>query len=204
MLESVRNRLRGLVQFIERRKRKIIYTDFADEMGEQFEIDIDGLKSASSFEQFRRKARHFLQEHKDTLAIEKVHRNRPITPADLAELERVLVESGVGTTSDVARARTEAGSFGLFVRSLVGLDRAAAKAAFGGFLDGETYSANQIEFVNLIIDDLTEHGVVGTSRFYESPFTDISPQGPEALFTEAEVDHLLQVLADVRHNAEVA
>jgi type I restriction enzyme, R subunit len=65
-------------------------------------------------------------------------------------------------------------------------------------------SANQIEFVNLIIGDLTQNSVVEPSRFYESPFTDLSPQGPESLFTEPEIDRLVQVLADVRHNADVA
>lgn len=145
-----------------------------------------------------------LREHQDTLAVEKVHRNRPVTASDLAELERILVESGIGTPDDVARARTEAGSLGLFVRSLVGLDRAAAKEALGEFLDGSTWSANQIEFVNLIVDDLTRHGVVEARRIYEPPFTDVSPEGPEAIFTETQVDRLVDVLATVRQNADVA
>ena len=76
--------------------------------------------------------------------------------------------------------------------------------AFAGFLDESTWSANQIEFVNLIIGDLTRNGVVEPSRFYESPFTDLSPQGPESLLTEPEIGRLVQVLADVRHNAAVA
>ena len=86
----------------------------------------------------------------------------------------------------------------------MGLDRAAAVEAFAGFLDESPWSAHQIEFVNLIIGDLTQNGVVEPSRFYESPFTDLSPQGPESLFTEPEIGRLVQVLADVRHNAAVA
>jgi len=39
---------------------------------------------------------------------------------------------------------------------LVGLDREAAKKAFAVFLNGSTLSASQIEFINLIIDHLTE------------------------------------------------
>ena len=35
MLERVRKRLRSLVKLIEKRKRKTIYTDFEDEMGER-------------------------------------------------------------------------------------------------------------------------------------------------------------------------
>jgi type I restriction enzyme R subunit len=204
MLENVRNRLRLLVQFIEKNKRKIIYTDFADEMGEHVEFPFTGLVPLSDFEQFRKKATAFLKEHKGETAVEKIHRNWPITPEDMTELERILVESGVGTVKDCEQARMQAGSFGLFIRSLVGLDRAAAKEAFGKYLDDQTYTSSQIEFVNLIIDDLSQNGVIEVRRFYESPFTDISPQGPEELFTSEQIDDLVQMLAAVRHNAEVA
>ena len=59
-------------------------------------------------------------------------------------------------------------------------------------------------FRNLIIDDLSQNGIVNIGRFYESPFTDISPQGPEELFSSAQIDELAQVVAHVRHNADVA
>lgn len=64
------------------------------------------------------------------------------------------------------------GGRGLFVRSLAGLEREAAKAAFAGFLAVRTLNANQIEFVNLIIEHLTERGAMDPRRLYESPFTD--------------------------------
>jgi type I site-specific restriction endonuclease len=54
----------------------------------------------------------------------------------------------------------ESHGLGLFVRSLVGLDRSAAKDALAGFLAGKALAANQIEFVNLIVNHLTEHGVM--------------------------------------------
>ncbi len=47
---------------------------------------------------------------------------------------------------------------GLFVRSLVGLDREAAKAALGVFMSGKTLPANQIAFLDLIVNHLTERG----------------------------------------------
>jgi type I restriction enzyme R subunit len=48
----------------------------------------------------------------------------------------------------------------------------------------DRYSKNQIAFVNLIINYLTEHGVVDPSRVYESPFTSVAPAGPDHLFVE--------------------
>lgn len=41
-------------------------------------------------------------------------------------------------------------------------------------------------------------------RLYEAPFTDVSPQGPDALFTNAEVEALLAVLDSVRVTATAA
>jgi type I restriction enzyme R subunit len=70
------------------------------------------------------------------------------------------VESGVGGPEQIDRAKQEEHGLGLFVRSLVGLDRGAAKDALAGFLSGKTLGANQIELVNLIVDHLTEHGVI--------------------------------------------
>ena len=90
------------------------------------------------------------------------------------------------------------------MRSLVGLDRGAAKQAFAGFLAGKTLTANQIEFVNLIVDHLTEHGVMGAALLYESPFTDITPQGPDELFTSDQVDELVATLDQVRAAALAA
>lgn len=117
------------------------------------------------------------------VAFAKLRRNRPLTSSDLPELERLLGESGVGGPEVICRAAKNAQGLGLCVRSLVGMDRAAAKEALARFTSGRTLTANPLEFVSLIVDHLTEHGVVEAARLYESPFTDITPHGPDGLTT---------------------
>jgi type I restriction enzyme, R subunit len=204
LLEGLRRRLRGLVALIEKHRRKPVYTDFEDVMGSETAMALPGLGDGTDYARFRAKAQAFLREHQDQIAIHRLRMNRPLTPADVAELERMLLESGVGAASDIDRAKKEPRGLGLFVRALVGLDRQAAKEALAGFIAGRTLGGNQIEFVNLIVNHLTEHGVMEAARLYESPVTDLSPRGPEGLFTSSQVDELLAVLEGVRTTALAA
>lgn len=204
MLEGVRRRLRDLVQLVEKAKRKRLYSDFEDEIGAEVQFDLPGLKEASDFVKFRAKAQVFLRAHQAHVAVHKLRMNRALTATDITELEKILVESGVGARDDVERAANEAHGLGLFVRSLIGLDRGAAKEALGVFITDTTLSANQIEFINLIVNHLTEHGIMEPDRLYESPFTDISPKGPDSLFSSAQIDQLIATLESVKKTAQVA
>lgn len=116
----------------------------------------------------------------------------------------ILATSWSAACFSKAARTSDSHGLGLFVRSLVGLDREAAKQAFAGFLTSKKFGANQIEFVNLIVDHLTEHGVMGAALLYESPFTDLTPRGPEELFSAAQLDELLAVLDRVRDAALAA
>jgi type I restriction enzyme, R subunit len=91
--------------------------------------------------------------------------------------------------------------FGLFLRSLVGLDRDAAKLAFSGFLNGKPLKATQVEFINAVIDYLTQQGWMDGGHLYESPFTDKHPLGVEGVFDSGQVMQLLSVLDQVRLSA---
>jgi type I restriction enzyme, R subunit len=198
MLERARKRLRSLVTLIEKAKRQPVYTDFEDELGPETEFEIPSFGSGSEFDRFRAKARQFLLSHEDHLTIHKLRFNQPLTPTDLSELERILLEAGIGTPEHLEQAKEMNQGLGLFIRSLVGLNREAAKQAFGQFLSGSTASADQIEFINLIIDYLTHHGVIDPGLLYESPFTDINAQGPEGVFAPEQIDELFSVLENIR------
>lgn len=202
MLETVRRRLRALIKLIEKGRRKPVYTDFEDELGPASPVELPGFGHPQTFERFRAKAQAFLRAHNDHVAVHRLRANEPLTATDLQELERMLVESGVAGPGDLAEAKRKfEGSLGLFTRSLVGLDREAAKAALGNFTVTQNLNANQIEFINLIVDELTERGVMRPEALYTSPFTDLSPRGPEGMFPPPRVGDLTECLEEISRRA---
>lgn len=200
MLENVRKRLRALVKLIEKGKKHIVYTDFEDEIGDDSEVGLPEVTIGLDMARVKKKAQQFLKAHANHLSLQRLRRNQPLTPADLSELEHMLLEAG-GTQELIKTAITKSQSLGLFIRSLVGLDREAAMAAFSQFISGTTATADQIQFINLIVEELTQNGVMAPERLYQSPFTDICPEGPDSIFPSAPVDTLISVLAGIRQHA---
>jgi type I restriction enzyme, R subunit len=142
-----------------------------------------------------------LLEREGHLALQRLRRNLPLTDTDIEELERMLREAGIGSPEDLEKARLEEGGLGGFIRSLVGLDRDAATDALSGFIDGKTLTADQHEFVAIIVEQLTINGTMDLGLLYEPPFTTLAPGGPEALFADAEVDDLITAIRAVDTNA---
>ncbi|MBV2132303.1 DEAD/DEAH box helicase family protein [Pseudomonas sp. MAP12] len=200
MLETVRRRLRALIRLIPKRQKKIVYSDFEDELGETAVIDLPQVTAGLNMEKFKEKARTFLRAHENHLSLQRLRRNQALTPADLVELERMLVDAG-GSQALIDDAKEKNHGLGIFIRSLVGLDREAAMQAFSDFINSSKATPNQIEFIELIVQELTLIGVMEPSRLFESPFTDMNAQGPMGVFPAATVTKIVDVLAGIRATA---
>lgn len=200
MLELVRQRLRGLVQFLDRIEKNIVYTDFEDEIGDMSIINLPGTIPGANFERFRAKVSAYLRDHQDHAALQRLRRNKKLTPDDLVSLENMLVSSGSGDRVDLQWAAEKSGGLGLFIRGIVGLDRAAASEAFASYLDEGKATADQVRLINLIIDELTHNGIVDPGRLYEPPYTD---RGDIDRFfpDEADIYAIADILRTVKANA---
>jgi type I restriction enzyme R subunit len=198
MLETARKRLRALVKLLPKGQKKVVYTDFEDEVGEGVVVDLPQVAAGLNMAKFKEKARAFLKEHESHLALQRLRRNQALTATDLEELEKMLLQAD-GTQSHLAEVKNA--GLGLFVRSLVGLDREAAMQAFSELLNGSKLTPEQIEFIELVIEELTQNGVVPPERLFEAPFTDINAQGPTAVFPMAQVMHIKKVLEEIQARA---
>ena len=193
-LELIRDLLRDewwqdvTVPMLEEVRRRPLYTNFTDELGVMRELDAAALLTRDEFQQFRLRAKDFLKAHEDHLTMQRLRRNQPLTPADLDELQRLLLCHGVGTEQAIQRAAEECNGFGLFA----------------AFLADGTHTATQIRFINEILDELTSRGVMDPARLYDPPFSDLAPTGPEGLFSEAEVNNICHLLDLIKTRAMAA
>jgi type I restriction enzyme R subunit len=198
MLEVMRLRLRGLVRFVEKTRQNPVYTDFEDTLDEAQLVDLPQVTTGLNWERFRAKATAYLDEHVDHVALQKLRRNKQLTPEDLNSLAEMLVAPSGDQRVDIAWVEDRAGALGLFIRSLVGLDRAAATEAFAAYLDEARFSVEQVRFVSLIVDELTANGVMEPARLYESPYTD---HGHVDLIFPDDVEVIVDILNDVKQHA---
>ena len=166
--EHIRKELRDLIKYIPIERVRYT-TDFSDEIlsteWKEAELENDDLKN------YKAKAEYYVRQHQDNAAIAKLKGNIPLTAEDVKELEKILW-SEVGTKEDY-EAEYGTKPLGEFVREIVGLDMAAAKAAFSQYLDGANLDSRQIYFVNQIVEYIVHNGMMkDLSVLQEPPFTD--------------------------------
>ena len=92
-LEELRLRLRRLVPFLDRKKQKIVYTDFQDQVKGVREQEAVYMPKMTGV-QYEKKVKAYLQNHLDHIVIHRLRTNRPLTATDLLGLERTLAEIG--------------------------------------------------------------------------------------------------------------
>lgn len=199
-LEIVRRKLRALIKLIPKGEKIVVYSDVEDTLGAASVITLPGVSMGLDMEKFREKARQFLQVHEDHISLQKLRRNQPLTSTDLDELEKMLQAAG-GSAALINAATEQANGLGIFVRSLVGLEREAVMEAFSNFTNSTALSANQFEFLEMMIQELAQNGTMEADRLFQSPYTDINAQGPVGIFPPAKVTELVQVLDTIRQRA---
>lgn len=112
-----------------------------------------------------------MRQHQDNAMIQKLRGNVPLTAEDVKTLESILW-SQVGTREEY-EAEFGQKPLGEFVREIVGMDMAAAKAAFAQYLNDASLDSRQIYFVNQIVEYIVHNGLMkDLSVLQESPFTD--------------------------------
>ena len=167
--EHIRERLRNLMKYITSGSKNTYVTHFTDEIlnieWKESELENDDLQN------YKAKAEYYVRQHQDNEVIAKLKGNVPLRSSDVKVLEEILW-SEIGTKQDYEAEYGEK-PLGEFVREIVGLDMAAAKAAFAEYLDETNLDSRQIYFVNQIVEFIVQNGMMkDLSVLQEAPFTD--------------------------------
>ena len=198
-MEQVREALRDLLKFIEKKKTQIYYTDFEDKVIEEKEGE--AIYISHDLKNYKKKVEYYLKEHQDHLAVYKLRRNKRLTAAEFAELERILWEE-LGTKEEYQK---EYGTtpVGRLVRKIVGVDREAVNAAFSEFMSEEKLNLNQMRFVRLMMDYITVNGNIEDNQVLtKDPFRSVG--SITALFRDdlSVAQKIMKVAEEFRKNSE--
>ena len=201
-LEQLRTELRGLIQFLkDDNKEKPIYSDFDDELIEANVKETDILASYTRLQSYKDRVESFIRKNRTHLVIDKLYKNIPITPSELELLEQFLMQEA--ESKERLFKEYEEQPLGMFVRKILGLDIEVANKHFATFIQEENLNANQITFVNTIIDYLNKNGILDTKMLTQSPFNTQNDNGIIGIFQDEDekIHKIIHLLKVVNQNA---
>ncbi len=203
-LEKIRQDLSGLIHLLkDEEKEPIVYSNFQDELNVGMVKERDLLHSYTSLQSYKDRVENFIRKNKNHLVIDKIYKNIPISPNDLIALEEFLTYEKFYTQEIEKEYGTK--SLGIFVRRVLGMDIEAANKHFSTFIQEENLNANQIVFVQKIVDYLNKNGVLEKHMLTQPPFTDVDDQGVFGVFDEDKKSaKIIKLVEEIYQSAEIA
>ena len=169
-LEKLREKLRGLMNYIIYEPGPIFTTAFEDEVT-NMEIREPDYFINNYLDDYQARVASYIKENSDEDVIKKLHTNMPLSKTDIKRLEEIVWKE-IGTKEDYQKEMGKE-SLSVFVRKITGLNMNAAKKAFSKYLDESSLNANQIHFVNKIVEYIVEKGILEDKKILQmSPFSD--------------------------------
>ena len=165
-IERIREALRELIKYLDKVDRKIVYTDFSDDINI---IESDNKKVVQEeFSDYKKKVNFYLKNHMDNEIINKIRNNEKISPNELNELESILFND-LNSNENEFNLNYNNESLILLVRKTVGLSKEAVDKLFAEY--EKDLNVNQTRFVNLIKNYIIKNGVMDKRILNEDPFT---------------------------------
>jgi len=200
-LDNVRIALRDLMKYIDKESQVNVITNFEDTLDYRGIAEHDVSPVYGQLQSYKDRVEAYVRQHNDHLVIHKLKTNKPITETEINALEAILFDGAtVGTKQDYIDTYGDR-PLGVFIRSIVGMDKSAAQEAFAGFIQAGSLRADQITFINTIITSLTKNGILDKKVLFEAPFTNIHDQGLLGVFDEATATKVVRLIDKVNGNA---
>ena len=200
-LEKVRLALRDLIKYLDKESQINIETNFEDELDFTGVKQHDLIPAYGRLQSYKDRVESYVRTHTNHLVIQKLKTNKPITETEINALESILFNGvTVGTKQDYIDTYGDK-PLGVFIRSIVGLEVAAAQDTFAEFIQTGSLKADQMTFINNIISYLTKNGMIDKAMLFKPPFTNIHQDGLIGLFDDASANKVIQLVHEVNENA---
>ncbi len=199
-IQEIADEIRELMKYIERSKQQPYFTNFEDSpvsIGEGKSI------SAHNYIAYKTRVEKFIRDNANHITISKLRHNQPITAAELVALENMLFDGEERGTKETYIQEYGDQPLGTFIRSILGLEVEAARAAFADFLQAGNLRADQMTFIDNIITYLTKNGTIEKRVLFESPFNDQHEEGVLGVFEDAEAVKIISIINEINGNASL-
>ncbi len=201
-VENLRIELRAIMKFIEKANQAKIYTNFEDQLtGEIEEVDI--ITPFVGLETYNQRVASFIRKHANYIAISKIKNNEPISTAELDQLKELLFTEDPDTAEHLDEVLSGK-DLTQFIRSIIGLDAIAAKALFADFINRDGINAEQMNFIDTLINFLTINGTIDKAMLFDRPFTDINQNGVMGVFKDEDAIKIISILDGFNQSSNIA
>ncbi|OCK43880.1 restriction endonuclease [Tenacibaculum soleae] len=201
-LESIKEELKELIKFLDKDKAKIVYTDFEDVLDSANVEEVDILENYTKLQPYKDRITTFIRKNKSHLVIDKLHKNIPITVAELALLESFIYEE-TNSTKDQYTNEFGGVSLGKFIRNIIGLDATVANEEFANFVNSKNLNSSQITFITILIDFLTKNGTIDKGLLVKAPFNKSHDNGILGIFENdtSKITKIVSIIDQINVNA---
>ena len=168
-LEYYRKSIRHLMKYLTEEKIVSVTIDNNDvsQIGEELDTPFIDIRT------YKEKVIDYLMENSNNPTIKKIKNLEPLCDEDFEALEDILWVK-LGSKSEYYSI-TGIDNLAVFIRSIVGLEQEAINDKFGQYLNENVLTAEQMEFINSIINYVKENGdITGKEVISESPFDSYS------------------------------
>ena len=200
-LEEVRHKLRGTMQYRVRQTRAAVPPRVLDikEEADLIEtrvrkVKLDDLDKAALRSRLREALDKIFEENE---TLQKIKAGEPVSDQDLQALTSLVLtqEPDLDLNDLVDYYPETAGHLDLAIRRIIGLDPNAVRSTFEQFVRKHpTLNSMQIQFLDMLQNYIAKNGAIELEKLYDQPFTSISSEGVDGVFSETEIDDLIAIV----------
>ena len=200
-MDEIRAEIRELLQYIEPKGIENVYTMLGSD--ELVSGASDPVEPYGTSELYRARVEKFIRDNANHIVISKLNTNQQITADELTQLQQILFDGDERGTYEQYKESYGDKPLGVFIRSIVGLKIETAQEAFSEFLQAGNLNANQMKFVDLIIQHLNRNGTIDKRLLFESPFNEAHDEGLVGVFDDSAAMAIVKKIDSINENANV-